>query len=62
MSIRNNGFVVTILPNMKSEEHYSMEELGHDGKITAMKGATAADEREMDRMGKAQELRVGVPC
>ena len=38
-----------------------MEELGHDGKLAATKGGTAADDREMHRMGKAQELRVGVP-
>ncbi|KAK5127065.1 hypothetical protein LTR85_008424 [Meristemomyces frigidus] len=51
-----NNAVSTALPEMKPEERFSMEELGHAGKIPT-KGGTAADEREMQRMGKAQELR-----
>ena len=48
---------------MKPEECFSIEEIGHDGKAAAIaKGGTAADEREMQRMGKAQELRVCAPC
>lgn len=54
-----NSSVSTALPEMKPEERFSIEELGHDGKMPT-KGGTAADEREMQRMGKAQELRVRV--
>ncbi|KAK5131888.1 hypothetical protein LTR08_000476 [Meristemomyces frigidus] len=53
----NNSSVATALPDMKPEERYSMEELGHDGKVAATKGGTATDEKEMHRLGKAQELR-----
>jgi hypothetical protein len=43
----------------KPEERFSIEEVGSDGHAKAsQKGATARDEAEMNRMGKAQELRV----
>ncbi|KAI6974444.1 hypothetical protein KC355_g11495, partial [Hortaea werneckii] len=48
----------TALPDMKPEDHFSIEEVGHEGKLTATaKGGTPNDDREMHRMGKAQELR-----
>jgi len=44
----------------KAEKDLSVEEIGTEYKAGAeQKGGTAADEREMQRMGKAQELRVG---
>ena len=47
--------------DMKLLQRISIEESGHDGKTGALRaGGTAADEREMQRMGKAQELRVRV--
>ncbi|RMZ03211.1 hypothetical protein D0860_06899 [Hortaea werneckii] len=48
----------TALPDMKPEDHFSIDEVGHEGKLTATaKGGTPNDDREMHRMGKAQELR-----
>ncbi|KAK3117303.1 hypothetical protein LTR53_001484 [Teratosphaeriaceae sp. CCFEE 6253] len=51
--------VITMRDIVKSEEHFSIEEDGSDGGKTAVaqKGGTASDEREMQRMGKLQELR-----
>lgn len=50
------------MPDMKPEQRFSIEEEGGDGKAAVLqKGGTAADEREMIRMGKRQELRVCVP-
>lgn len=52
----------TALPDVKPEERFSLEEIDHDGKAAVKaKGGTTADEREMQRMGKAQELRVRLP-
>lgn len=49
----------TALPDMKPEDHFSIDEVAHEGKLTATaKGGTPDDDREMHRMGKAQELRV----
>lgn len=46
----------------KPENSLSVEEVGAECKAGAeQKGGTAADESEMQRMGKAQELRVGNP-
>lgn len=51
----------TALPDMKPEERLSIEEVDHhEGKGNATaKGGTPQDDREMHRMGKTQELRVG---
>ncbi|EMC93285.1 hypothetical protein BAUCODRAFT_235090 [Baudoinia panamericana UAMH 10762] len=50
---------ITALPERaKAEQRFSIDDSGSDGKSSAaQKGGTAADEREMDRMGKVQELR-----
>lgn len=49
------------VPEVKPEERISMDDLGRDETKAAViqKGGTAVDEREMIRMGKKQELRVG---
>lgn len=48
-------------PETKPEERYSMDDIGRDEAKTGViqRGGTAVDEREMMRMGKKQELRVG---
>ena len=48
------------MADIKPEEHFSVEDASHDGKVVLQKGGTAVDEREMTRMGKKQELRVRV--
>jgi len=51
----------TAMREMKPEQRLSIEEFNHDGKAAVLRaGGTFADEREMQRMGKAQELRVRV--
>ena len=45
-------------PFIKPEERFSIEEGASDGKAVLQKGGSPADEREMSRMGKKQELRV----
>jgi hypothetical protein len=47
------------MADIKLEERISVEEVSHEGKAVLQKGGSAVDERDMIRMGKKQELRVG---
>lgn len=42
----------------RPEDHRSIEEMQEDKTAVQLKGGTYEDEREMQRMGKTQELRV----
>lgn len=46
------------MADIKLAERSSVEGIASDGKAVLQKGGTAADERDMSRMGKKQELRV----
>jgi hypothetical protein len=43
---------------IRPADHTSLEEMQEDKTAVQLKGGTYEDEREMSRMGKAQELRV----
>lgn len=49
---------MSLVPEIKPEDHRSVEEMQEDKTAVQMKGGTYEDEREMSRMGKTQELRV----
>jgi hypothetical protein len=46
---------------IRPADHTSLEEMQEDKTAAQLKGGTYEDEREMSRMGKAQELRVWCP-
>lgn len=49
--------------DLKPQDRFSVEELGYDGKSDELqKGNTFVDSKDMDRMGKKQELRVSRTC
>ena len=48
------------MSDIKPEARLSIEEAAQGEKDVFLKGGTAADDREMYRMGKKQELRVRV--
>ena len=47
------------MADIKLEERISVEDVSDEGKAVLQKGGSAVDERDMVRMGKKQELRVG---
>ena len=49
---------LTEIPETKPGQRLSIENVDQEGKVVYQKGGSAADEREMSRMGKRQELRV----
>lgn len=49
---------MSLVAEIKPEDHTSVEEMQEDKTAVQMKGGTYEDEREMSRMGKTQELRV----